>query len=167
MFHTVAFNDVVVNKGELGRMIEFDVLIDGEFVYTQRSDGIIVLADRFDRLRAFRERPHSSPARGRHRAGASLPACAHRAADHLAQRVFDRDRRRPAARRTGYPDGQTRFDAGRGSGPRRALAAHRHALHPEGYSYFDMLREKLHWSSSPPILSARQPCCVVFKSVIS
>ena len=37
VFHTVALNDVVVNKGDLGRMIEFDLRIDGEFVYTQRD----------------------------------------------------------------------------------------------------------------------------------
>ena len=42
VFHTVALNDVVVNKGDLGRMIEFDLRIDGEFVYTQRSDGMII-----------------------------------------------------------------------------------------------------------------------------
>ena len=42
VFHTLALNDVVVNKGELGRMIEFDLSIDDEFVYTQRSDGMIV-----------------------------------------------------------------------------------------------------------------------------
>jgi NAD+ kinase len=42
VFHTLALNDVVVNKGDLGRMIEFELSIDGEFVYTQRSDGMIV-----------------------------------------------------------------------------------------------------------------------------
>src|SRR5690606_6147483 len=42
VFHTLALNDVVVNKGDIGRMIEFDLSIDGEFVYTQRSDGMIV-----------------------------------------------------------------------------------------------------------------------------
>ena len=42
VFHTLALNDVVVNKGELGRMIEFELSIDEEFVYTQRSDGMIV-----------------------------------------------------------------------------------------------------------------------------
>ena len=42
VFHTLALNDVVVNKGELGRMIEFELSIDDEFVYTQRSDGMIV-----------------------------------------------------------------------------------------------------------------------------
>lgn len=42
VFHTVALNDVVVNKGDLGRMIEFDLRIDGEFVYTQRDRKSVV-----------------------------------------------------------------------------------------------------------------------------
>src|SRR5690606_22362254 len=42
VFHTVALNDVVVNKGDIGRLIAFDVRIDNDFVYTQRSDGMIV-----------------------------------------------------------------------------------------------------------------------------
>ncbi|WP_444907900.1 NAD(+) kinase [Microbulbifer sp. SSSA008] len=37
-----ALNDVVLHPGELIRMIEFDLYIDGQFVYTQRSDGLII-----------------------------------------------------------------------------------------------------------------------------
>ncbi len=37
-----AFNDVVVSSGEVARMIEFEVYIEGQFVYSERSDGIIV-----------------------------------------------------------------------------------------------------------------------------
>ncbi|MFA0792123.1 NAD(+) kinase [Microbulbifer echini] len=37
-----ALNDVVIHPGEFIRMIEFDLYIDGQFVYTQRSDGLIV-----------------------------------------------------------------------------------------------------------------------------
>jgi NAD+ kinase len=37
-----ALNDVVVNSGTSARMIEFDLFIDDEFVYHQRSDGLIV-----------------------------------------------------------------------------------------------------------------------------
>lgn len=36
-----ALNDVVLFSGKIARMIEFEVWIDGEFVYRQRSDGII------------------------------------------------------------------------------------------------------------------------------
>ena len=37
-----AFNDVVVSKGELARLIEFETLVDGTHVNTARADGIIV-----------------------------------------------------------------------------------------------------------------------------
>jgi NAD+ kinase len=37
-----AFNDVVVSSGEVAKMIEFETYIEGQFVYSERSDGIIV-----------------------------------------------------------------------------------------------------------------------------
>ncbi len=37
-----AFNDVVVHKWNVARMIELEVKIDGHYVNTQRSDGLIV-----------------------------------------------------------------------------------------------------------------------------
>jgi len=37
-----AVNDLVLHQGEIARMIEFEVEIDGNFVYSQRSDGLIV-----------------------------------------------------------------------------------------------------------------------------
>ncbi len=37
-----ALNDVVVNKGELARLIEFETFIDGEFVNSVRADGVVV-----------------------------------------------------------------------------------------------------------------------------
>ena len=39
---STALNDVVVNPSSMSRMMEFDLLVNGEFVYNQRSDGIIV-----------------------------------------------------------------------------------------------------------------------------
>ncbi|MBF0272215.1 MAG: NAD(+)/NADH kinase [Magnetococcales bacterium] len=35
-------NDVVVHKGELARMMEFDVAMDDQFVFSSRADGLIV-----------------------------------------------------------------------------------------------------------------------------
>lgn len=37
-----ALNDVVLYAGEIARMIEFELYIDEQFVYSQRSDGLIV-----------------------------------------------------------------------------------------------------------------------------
>lgn len=38
----VALNDCVLHPGKAARMIEFELYIEGQFVYTQRSDGLIV-----------------------------------------------------------------------------------------------------------------------------
>ncbi len=37
-----ALNDVVVHPGSMARMMEFSLWVDGEYVYDQRSDGLIV-----------------------------------------------------------------------------------------------------------------------------
>ena len=37
-----ALNDVVVHPGSMARMMEFSLWVDGEFVYDQRSDGLII-----------------------------------------------------------------------------------------------------------------------------
>lgn len=37
-----ALNDVVIHKWDVARMIEVDTYIDGQFVNTQRSDGLII-----------------------------------------------------------------------------------------------------------------------------
>jgi NAD+ kinase len=37
-----ALNDVVVNSGTSGHMMEFDLFVEGELVYHQRADGLIV-----------------------------------------------------------------------------------------------------------------------------
>jgi NAD+ kinase len=37
-----ALNEIVVHPGTLPRMLEFDLFIDGKFVYTQHSDGLII-----------------------------------------------------------------------------------------------------------------------------
>ncbi len=37
-----AFNDIVVSSGETARMMSFELEIEGQFVYSQRSDGLIV-----------------------------------------------------------------------------------------------------------------------------
>jgi len=40
--HGNALNEVVLYAGDVARMIEFEVYVDGQFVFSQRSDGLIV-----------------------------------------------------------------------------------------------------------------------------
>lgn len=37
-----ALNDVVVNKSAISRLVEFDLLIDGVFVFNYKADGVII-----------------------------------------------------------------------------------------------------------------------------
>ena len=36
-----AFNDVVIHRGNIARMVEMETYVDGQFVFSQRSDGLI------------------------------------------------------------------------------------------------------------------------------
>jgi len=38
----IALNEVVIHSGEIAQLIEFDLFIDDVYVYTQKSDGLIV-----------------------------------------------------------------------------------------------------------------------------
>jgi NAD+ kinase len=40
--HHFALNDVVVNKSAISRLADFDLLIDGAFVFTYKADGVII-----------------------------------------------------------------------------------------------------------------------------
>jgi NAD+ kinase len=147
-FSTLALNDVVVNKGASGRMIELLVHIDGEFVYDLRSDGLIVAT------------PSGSTAYALSSGGpivqpgvpgiALVPISPHTLSNRpiaVSDRsVIEITLKRSADARLNY-DGQLQGDLHEGERIviRRAPNASVF-LHPPGYSYFAMLREKLHWS---------------------
>lgn len=42
IYHSLALNDVMLSRGLAGKMIEFEVFVNQQFVYSQRSDGLIV-----------------------------------------------------------------------------------------------------------------------------
>ena len=151
VFHTLALNDVVVNKGELGRMIEFELSIDEEFVYTQRSDGMIVSTPTGSTAYALSANgPILHPSVG---GIALVPLCPHAL---TARPITLPDSCRidisllpPHDARVHF-DGQTRFDLRAGDCVRLTRSSRSlRLLHPKGYSYFAMLRQKLHWSAAP------------------
>ncbi|MBR0566320.1 NAD kinase [Azoarcus sp. L1K30] len=151
IFRTLALNDVVVNKGDLGRMIEFDLSIDGEFVYTQRSDGMIVSTPTGSTAYALSANgPILHPSVG---GIALVPLCPHaltaRPITVPDSCCIEIELLPPHDARV-HIDGQACFEARSGDRVRltRSPLAVR-LLHPRGYGYFAMLREKLHWSAPP------------------
>jgi len=151
VFRTQALNDVVVNKGDLGRMIEFAVSVDGEFLYNQRSDGLIIATPTGSTAYALSANgPILHPAVP---GIALVPLCPH-ALSNRPITISDGSRieivlHAPHRARV-HADGQEKFDleAGDRVGVARSSRSIRF-LHPLGYSYFAMLREKLHWSETP------------------
>ena len=148
---TLALNDVVLNRGGGGTMIECAVEIDGRFVYAMRADGIIVATPTGSTAYALSAGgPIIHP---QVPAFALVPVAPH-ALTHRPVAVVDTatiaitlQRGRDAAV---HCDGQAHFALAEGERitVRRAPHAARF-LHPEGHDYFATLREKLHWSETP------------------
>lgn len=151
VLQALALNDVVVNKGDLGRMIEFELAVNGEFIYNQRSDGMIVSTPTGSTAYALSANgPILHPAV----AGIALvPLCPHALSNRpitVPQDAVIEIRVAPHHDARVHCDGQTRFDLRAGDAVHIARSRHSICLlHPEGYSYFAMLREKLRWSESP------------------
>jgi NAD+ kinase len=148
VFSTIALNDVVLNKGAVGRMIEFLVYIDGEFVYDLRSDGLIVSTPTGSTAYALSSNgPIVQPGVP---GVALVPICPHTLSNRpiaVSERsVIEVTLKRAIDARLHY-DGQLHGDLEEGDKvviQRADLSIQ--FVHPPGYSYFAMLREKLHWS---------------------
>ncbi|MEN3111371.1 NAD(+) kinase [Uliginosibacterium paludis] len=151
----MALNDIVLSRGEIGRMIEFELSVDGEYIYTQRSDGMIIATPTGSTAYALSA---NGPILHPRLAGIVLvPLCPHAltyrplalAQDSVVELKVLGDRARDAVV---HCDGQTIVEVGRGDVLRILRSDHGVTLlHPEGYSYFNVLREKLHWSAVPDL----------------
>ena len=148
IFSTLALNDVVVNKGAVGRMIEFLVHINGEFVYDLRSDGLIVSTPTGSTAYALSSNgPILQPGVP---GFALVPICPHTLSNRPItvsdNSVIEITLKRALDARLHY-DGQLQGDLHEGTQVVVSRAPHTiQFVHPPGYSYFAMLREKLHWS---------------------
>ncbi len=148
VFKAMALNDVVVNRGATSGMVELRVEVDGHFVANQRADGLIIAT------------PTGSTAYALSSGGPLLhpsipgwlmvPIAPHTLSNrpivlannsHIAIEIV-------AGR-----DASASFDqqslASLLHGDRIEVTRSKHHvrfLHPTGWSYFDTLREKLHWN---------------------
>ena len=144
----LAFNDIVVSRGALGSMIEFAVTVDGEFIYSLRADGLIVVT------------PTGSTAYALSAGGPILhPSLQALALVPISPHTLSN---RPIAIRSSSKveitlvrgvDARANFDVQAHSvlepGDVVSVSAAPHPatlLHPKGYRYFSMLRQKLRWN---------------------
>ena len=150
--HADALNDVVVNSGTSAQMIEFELSIDGEFVYRQRADGLIVstptgstayalsgggpiMHPSLDAIVFVPMFPHALSSRPIVVEGSS----------EIRLDILSRNRIHPPV----TCDGQVNMTARPGDAvvirkkPERLTL-----LHPLGHSFYASCRDKLHWSNA-------------------
>ena len=151
VLRTIALNEAVVGKGSQGRLIEFELWLDGEFVYTLRADGMIVCTPTGSTAYALSAQgPILHPAVP---ALALVPLNPHTLSARpvsVADRCMIEIRLARALDAQAYFDGVAHADLAEGY----RLTLKRSAdvlrfVHPPGYRYFATLREKLHWSEAP------------------
>jgi NAD+ kinase len=148
LLRTVALNEAVVTKGSQARLIEFELNIDGEHVYQLRADGVIVATPTGSTAYALSAQgPILQPTVP---AFALVPLNPHVLS---ARPVSVSDTSVIEIRLVRALDARAHFDGfaltDLQEGDRlmlRRSADTIHFVHPPGYSYFRMLREKLRWS---------------------
>jgi NAD+ kinase len=148
IFDSLAFNDVVIHRGNNSSMIECEVQIDGEYLYNQRADGLIVST------------PTGSTAYALSAGGPILhpaldvfelvPVAPHNLSNRpivlKGDSTLDILMHRAEEARVRF-DGHTHFDLQRDD----KVTVSRYVepvrlLHPKGHSYYNTLREKLLWN---------------------
>ncbi len=148
VFDALAMNDVVVNRGATSGMVEMRVEVDGHFVANQRADGMIIAT------------PTGSTAYALSAGGPLLhpsipgwvlvPIAPHTLSNRP---IVLANASEIAIKIVAGRDASANFDmqsmATLLHGDRIVVTRSNHHvrfLHPKGWSYFDTLREKLHWN---------------------
>jgi len=149
VFEERAINDVVIHKKDSPRMIEFETFVDGRFLNSQRSDGMIIstptgstayalsaggpiLDPGLDAISLVSINPHTMSTRPYVISGNSeVELRAHENCDKVAQIICD---------------GQIAHDIS----PQHKTFVKRNPhyitlLHPKGHDHFELLRAKLRW----------------------
>lgn len=142
-----AFNDVVVSKSTMGRLIEFEVYVDDQFVYSQRADGLIVASPTGSTAYALSGGgPILHPTL---EAVVMVPICPHTLS---ARPIALNSRSEIEINLIHADDARVHFDGQQHAdlriGDRVVIRRARNTvrlLHPEGHNYYDTLRQKLHW----------------------
>jgi NAD+ kinase len=146
-----ALNDIVLHPGMSVRMMTFELYVDGEFVYSQRSDGLIVatptgstayalsaggplLFPELDAMVVVPLNPHTLSSR---------PIALHGSAQ-IELKVSTRNELRPLITCDGHNDIVTE--------PGDVITIQKHAhdillIHPKDNNFYGVCRSKLGWGS--------------------
>lgn len=146
-----ALNDIVLHPGMSVRMMTFELYVDGEFVYSQRSDGLIVatptgstayalsaggplLFPELDAIVVVPLNPHTLSSR---------PIALHGSAQ-IELRVSSRNELHPLVTCDGHNDFTTE--------PGDVITIRKHAndiqlIHPKDNNFYGVCRSKLGWGS--------------------
>ncbi|MCO7224618.1 NAD(+) kinase [Pleionea sp. CnH1-48] len=144
-----AVNELVLYPGEIARMLEFELFIDNQFVYSQRSDGLIVstptgstayalsgggpiISPKIDAMVLVPMFPHTLSSR---------PIVID-ANSHIEIAISSNNQHYPMV----SCDGQVNI----GLAPGDIIGIKKHPLplkilHPESHDYYEVLRTKLGW----------------------
>ncbi|HEY0060712.1 MAG TPA: NAD kinase [Telluria sp.] len=147
----LAVNDVVVARGAGAGMAELKVTVDGNFMYNQRSDGLIISTPTGSTAYALSAGgPLLHPSLG----GIALVPIAPHALSNRP--IVVPDSSEIVVEIVSARDASVNFDmqtfASLAHGDQIVISRspnHITFLHPEGWSYYDTLREKLHWNEYP------------------
>jgi NAD+ kinase len=150
VFESLAFNDVVMHRGNNSSMLEFEVRIDGEYLYNQRADGLIVSTPTGSTAYALSAGgPILHPAL---EAIALVPVAPHSLSNRpivlKSESTLEILMHRSEEARVRF-DGHTHFDL---QGNDKVTVSRYiepvRLLHPVGHSYYHTLREKLLWNQT-------------------
>ena len=148
VFDALAMNDVVVNRGATSGMVELRVEVDGHFVANQRADGLIIATSTGSTAYALSAGgPMLHPSVP---AWVLVPIAPHTLSNRP---IVLANTMEIAIELVSGKDASANFDmqslASLLHGDRIVVTRSKHHarfLHPRGWSYFDTLRQKLHWN---------------------
>lgn len=159
ILEAIALNDVVVARGAVSGMVELTVDVDGRFMYSQRSDGLIVSTPTGSTAYALSA---DGPILHPRLAGIVLVPIAPHSLSNRPIALPDHSKIDITV--TGGREVSANFDMQSYTALQRGdcVSVERapmsiRFLHPIGYSYFVTLRQKLHWSQPPLGIEGKPP----------
>jgi len=149
IFNALAFNDVVIHRGNISNMIELEVYVNGEYLYNQRADGLIIATPTGSTAYALTSGgPILHPSLNLiELVPISSQMLSNRPivlnGDSVIEIIIDRSANVPVRF-----DSHTYFDLLKNDKLEiKRFETPVSLLHPLGHSHFNTLREKLNWSN--------------------